>query len=365
MSSVISAICSRDLACPKLKLVAKSIMDINAASTSFVDEHDFERMLPVLNSLGADSQTPGSWLDVSKVDSEEIKRLGSKRVFNGTRFLLPFLNTCFHYMYDSDGVISRAANKALRSLVETSSELASEINETEDMQKNEWVKLVETTIVPCLKTGIMTKDIAPRRSFILLLSCVARNFDGCKSVHLYGDLKCLIRDDDQDLDFFLNITHVQLHRRARALKRLRGLLSTESKPTFSDQSLGNVLLPLAMHPVYEYQSKTEEAYTIEAIATVGEVCRHLPWSKYNSTLQSLLNNLERYPTQERFLIATVCSILDAFHFTVDTGEGSDDAEGAKAQGNGVSSIPPKTIPFILVREPQMLTSAALARCGDH
>ena len=346
ISSAISAICSRDLGCPKLKQVAKAVVDVNAVSTSYVGEHDFERILPVLNGLGANSETEGSWLDLSMVNTEELQSTFKlSKTFDGTRLLLPLIYTCFQLLYSADGVISRASNKALKSLLETSSELAlSNTDQTEDVHRNPWVKLIETTFVPCLKIGIMTKELAPRRTFVLLISYVARHFSNCNSVHLYGDLRCLIRDDEQDLDFFLNITHIQMHRRTRALNRLRRLLSdredsTDQSPLFSDQSFGNILLPLAMHPVFEYKSKTEEAYVVEAIATVGEISKHLPWSKYNNTLQSVLNNLARYPDQERFLIAMICSIIDAFHFSVDAGEGTnanDKTQAPQSQGNGVS-----------------------------
>ncbi|KAL7543114.1 hypothetical protein ACHAXR_013072, partial [Thalassiosira sp. AJA248-18] len=358
LSSAISAICSRDFRCPKWNLVAKSVADLNAVSTSYVDEHDFERMLPVLNGLGADKHTEGSWLDFSTANTEELRNTSKQsKAFDNTRILLPFIFTCFHLLYDPDGVISRASNKALKCLVTTCSELALSNSEQAEESRNVWVKLIETAFMPCLKIGISTKEIAPRRSFVLLISHVARHFGGSNSVHLYGDLNCLIRNDDQDLDFFLNITHVQLHRRTKALSRLRRLVatheaSTDQSPIFSVQSFGNILLPLAMHPVYEAKSKTEEAYVIEAIATVGEICKQLPWSKYNNTLQSALNNLERYPDQERYLVGMMCSIIDAFHFTVVTGEGATGQSSHSPQGNGVwrtmkNRIIPKVESFLI------------------
>jgi len=363
ISSAISAICSQNLGCPKGKLVAQAVADVNAVSTSYVDEHDFGRMLPVMNGLGATGDTKGSWLDLSMVDTQELQNASKQsKPVDGTRILLPLIYTCFNMLYDPDGIISRAANKALKCLVSTSSEQAlSNTEQAEDANRNPWVKLIETMFVPCLKIGIMNKEIATRRSFILLVSHVASHFAGFKSAHLYGDLKCLVRDDDQDLDFFLNVTHVQVHRKARAFNRLRRLLSAHEdsagqSPLFSDQSFGNILLPLAMHPVYEYKSTDEEAYVIEAIATVGEISKHLPWSKYNNTLQSVLNSLGRYPDQERFLIAMLCAIIDAFHFSVVTGEGSNATEEAQAQdssqGNGVwrslkNRILPKVESFLI------------------
>ena len=302
-------------------------------------------MLPILNGLGSSSQGGVSGRALTMVSATELSQISKPKSLDDTRVLQPLIYTCFHMLYDSDGVVSRASNNALKCLLATSSEIVSKTECDIDMNQNPWVKLVETVVVPCLKIGITTKDVATRRIFVLLLSHLARHFLCCNSVHLYGDLRCLIRDDDQDLDYFLNVTHVQVHRRARAFNRLRRMLSAHEDPAgqplhFSEQSLGNVLLPLAMHPVYECSSKDDEAYTLEAIATVGEICAHLPWSKYNSTLQSVLNNLPRYPDQERFLIAMLCAIIDAFHFSVETGsEERDVSNGVQhSTGNAVSRI---------------------------
>ena len=340
IASVIKAICEQDVECSSLIKVAKAVVEVNSVSTKYVDEHDFERMLPVLNSLGSES-SDDNWLGLSKETSVGV---------TGPRVLLPLLYTCFHLLHDEDGVVSRAANKALKSVVTSCIERAQD-KDLEESARNSWIKFIETTFVPSLKIGITTKNATARRSFVLLFSYVARHFGNHDSVHLYGDLKSLIRDDDEDLDFFLNVTHVQLHRRTRAFNRLRKTIaSSDEAPLFSEQSYVNVLLPLAMHPIYEYSSKTEEAYVLEAIAAVREICKHLPWSKYSHTLQTVLNNLGRYPVQERFLIALMCSIIDAFHFPVDAGESVTGPN--KGQGNGVwrslkNRIIPKVESFLI------------------
>eukprot|EP00985_Skeletonema_marinoi_P017590 scaffold9708_cov130-Skeletonema_marinoi.AAC.3 len=339
IASVLKAISDQDVKSSSLVKVAKAVVEANAVSTKYVNEHDYERILPALNSLGTESGDE-SWFGLSKETAGSIA---------GPRVLLPLLYTCFHLLYDADGVVSRVSNKALKCVVTTCIERAKD-EDLDELSRNSWIKFIETTFIPSLKIGIMTKDASIRRSFVLLFSHVARHFGDYDSVHLYGDLKSLIRDDDQDLDFFLNVTHVQLHRRARAFNRLRKTLTSSDEPLFSEQSYVNVLLPLAMHPIYEYSSKTEEAYVLEAIAAAGEICRHLPWSKYNNTLQTALNNLGRYPDQERFLIAMMCSIIDAFHFPVETGESADSA--TKTQGNGVwrslkNRIIPKVESFLI------------------
>jgi len=357
ISSAITGIGSRGIG-SNLNRVATAVVELNAASTAYVNEHDFDRMLPVLNGLGASNDSEGSWFDLSKARSgSECK--DSMSSIAGPRVLLPLMFTCFHLLYDSDGVISRASSKALKAIVSTClDQIQSSKEEQENSSHNAWLKFIESTFMPCLKVGIMAKNLPARRSFVLLVSHVSKLFKGFQSVHLYGDLECLIREDDPDQDFFLNVTHVQLHRRARAFTKLRKLILSDGKESnFSDQSCGNILLPLAMHPVYEIKSKSEEAYVVEAIATIGEIAKKLPWGKYNGTLQTLLNNLTRYPDQERFLIATMCAIIDAFHFDVDTGNSSDDSGTAatdeeSTKGNGVwrslnNRIIPKVETFLV------------------
>ena len=209
------AISDQDTDSSSLAKVATAVVEANAVSTKYVSEHDYDRILPALNCLGAE-KGDGSWSDLTAETSGSI---------SGPRLLLPLLYTCFHLLYDADGVVSRVSNKALKCMVTTFMERAKS-QDLDDLSRNSWIKFIETTFIPSLKIGIMTKDSSVRRSFVLLFSHVARQFGEHDSVHLYGDLKRLIRDDDQDLDFFLNVTHVQLHRRARAFNRLRKALAS-------------------------------------------------------------------------------------------------------------------------------------------
>lgn len=331
MRQVISAaLCAIGKSSPELERTTEAVKHLNAYSTTHIDEYDFELMLPVLNSLGSIGSEKG-WFRLSSQNGNDP---GDPRV------IFPILYTCLNMLHSTDAVVGRASNKALRTLITTCSE---QVNPNKDENKTElsrerWMQFVERSLIPCLKTGLTVKVDDTRRYYILLLSHVARKFSSFESPHLYGDLNCLIRDDDQDLDFFLNVTHLQLHRRVKALQRLRKLISShECSPLFSEQSYGNVLLPLALHPVYEFSSKTDDTYAVEAIATVGKISRHLPWGKYHEALQSVLNSLTRHPDKERHLISLLCAIIDEFHFPVETGSaGPEDDMSKSSAGNGVS-----------------------------
>jgi len=285
-----------------LSAVVAAMHNLNTPNPKRVDEWDFEKVLPVLNGLGSESSADKSWYSFSKSTLTEKQ---------GLKVLMPLMFCCLQLLYDTDGVLSRGAFKALCTLIKTASEQSS----NDEM----WQRLIETSMMASIRIGIKTHNLAVRKSFILLLSLTARSFATKQSPHLCSDLVVLINDDDPELDFFLNITHVQIHRRSRALARLRKFLggfTDMNDCTIQTQSLMSILLPLALHPIYECEKKGEEAYAAEAIATVGTITKYLPWGKYQSTLWTALTQISRHESQERYVVAMVCAIIDSFHFDV-------------------------------------------------
>ncbi len=284
-----------------LSNVAGSCVRLCAIHYKRVDEIDYDEVLGVLNELGSDASSEG-WLGLCRTQDVD------------PTVLSPLIGLCFHFLYDEDGVVSRAAFKALNTLISCTARQVHSENST-SKSNEEWIKLAETAIVPVCRNGLASKNKSVRRLFVLLFSELARSFKECKSPNLYGDLNSLVRDDDPDLDFFLNVTHVQIHRRSRSFQRLRKmLLSPEVACPFSMHSLSNFLLPLAMHPIFESETRADEPLALEAVETIGAIAAHLSWSKYHSTLWTMLNQFERNPEQERYLVGAICSVLDAFHF---------------------------------------------------
>jgi U3 small nucleolar RNA-associated protein 20 len=297
-----------------------------------VDEIDYDEVLGALNNLA----TAEGWTTLCGVRSSAEGP--------DPTVLSPLICLCFHYLYDEDGVVSRAAFKGLKTLIscaarEANSEVSATGEKEDSAATESWVKLVETSVVPTCRNGLASKSKSARRLFVLLFAEVARCFKGYSSPNLYGDLSSLTRDDDPDLDFFLNVTHVQIHRRTRAFQRLRKMLHSDAECPFSMQSLSNFLLPLAMHPIYESKTKLEEAIALEAVETVGAIARHLSWSKYHSALWTLLTQFERNPEQERYLVGAICSVIDAFHFElVDDNVTTDDGATDSTNTSGNTAV---------------------------
>lgn len=277
---------------PSLQDIALKSLRMSAIHSKRIDEVDFETIIPELNLLS--SHDSGC----------EWQRLGGDDPMK----LLPIINICFHYLYNEDGVLSRASFNALKVVACVASKCAA--------SNKSWLKLVESLVVPPSRAGLQARSSGVRRFYILIIREMALRFSEHQSQNLCGDLSAFVDEDNPDIDFFIGITHVQLHRRARAFQRLRRILNENDlvSNALSSQSLSSVLLPLALHAAYESKMKVEESFALEGIATVGAIARLLPWNKYHNLIQSILSSFDRHQDQERYLIGALCAIIDAFKF---------------------------------------------------
>jgi U3 small nucleolar RNA-associated protein 20 len=290
-------------------------------NTKRVGELDYDSSISVMQQL-SNSKGSFSWEELCSQSVE---------------WVVPIIYSCFQFLYDEDGVQTRTAVKALKDLVTLSSTKV-----RADNVKNEaWMKLLEGMIMPLIRSGLKTKTQNVRRLSVQLLSSTIADCQDLASSHLHNDLIPLINHDNSDLDFFHGICHVQIHRRARAFTRLRRFLSAEDAASvkISVQSTSLILLPLALHPIYETKTKEEDAFALEAVAAIGVLSRHLSWSKYNTLIGTLLNQFQRHPEQEKYLVGAICSILDNMDFEL---EGNDPDSGSTVLRTLEKRILPKT-----------------------
>ena len=260
-----------------------------------VDEIDFDSVIPALASL-TDEDGDGRW--------GKLVEMNSKRDLQQA---VPVVGACFCLLLEEDGVVSRSAFKAIQSLLS----LLSVKRVASKEEKSIWHKFLESNIVSTVRIGVSCRNENARRFFVLLLRSIVELNAELKSTHFHTDLQWLVRNDQRDLDFFLNITHVQVHRRARALQRLRRMMNGDCDVEFSNLSVSSVLLPLAVHPIYESESNIDESFALEGIATVAAIARLLPWSKYSSVMWTHLCQFDRHQRRERYLVGLICALVSS------------------------------------------------------
>ena len=298
---------------PTLDRITRLLQELFAVHTKRVDEIDYDRVLPALSRL-YDSGASSGWESLFTYTTEDQPEVDHEQ--GDPQHLLPVIYACFALLQQEDVVVSRSAFKALRHFVKrpsSASEITREEISFEDVPMS---KLIETSVVPSARSALRSSNEQIRRHAVALIAEVSKSYSNNGSPNLHGDLNILACEENPDLDFFLNILHVQSHRRNRALQRLRSRLNEleGSGKGLSVNSLSNVLLPLVTYPIYECKSNLEEGLAQESIATVGALARQLSWSKYHAVLWTALNQFSRHPNQERLIIGMICALLDSFHF---------------------------------------------------
>lgn len=321
--------------------VSSLLQEMFAMHPKRIAEMDYDRVLPALSGLGNPDEAK-SWVALLS-DAKAGKASEPK-------FLTPLVHACFALLQQDDLVVSRSAFKSLRALA-TAASLEEQRLESEVLSTS-WSVFVEITLVPGARRALRSSNEQVRRHAISLIAEVSKNFAKSSSPNLHGDLNILACEENPDLDFFINILHVQSHRRCRALQRLRSRLNELSNEdggnVLSAHSLSNVILPLVTYPIYESTSNLDEALTQESIATVGALGRHFSWSKYHSVLWTALNQLNRHPEQEKLIIGMICSLLDSFHFDLSSSD-SEECRGSAVWRALEKRIIPK-IESLLIKE---------------
>lgn len=144
----------------------------------------------------------------------------------------------------------------------------------------------------------------------------------CSEVHpVLRDLNLLTNKQDPEVDFFENMQHLQLHRKAKALLRFCKIAKTMTKAP-NPKTLTEYILPLASSYLCNEKYANKNSMVDAAIETVGVVCRLLPWAQYESVLLEYLDKLRTCLEFQRQAVRIVVGILDAFHFSLSKYKGN-------------------------------------------
>ncbi|EUC57511.1 U3 snoRNP protein Utp20, partial [Rhizoctonia solani AG-3 Rhs1AP] len=275
--------------------LAHIVTELNAYSVKRMDEPDFNRRLTAFgtfNEEGYKSLTCELWL--------------------------PLIYNMLFFIQDPDELsIRSSAALSLKRFVE---EVAAE-------NSGDFEKSFTKVVYPGLRYGMRSKFELVRTE---ILGVIAHAVARCDSISSLAQLRPLLADGDDEANFFLNIYHIQTHRRTRALRRLADFAENIRSTTLSD-----LFMPLVGQFV-ESVATTDHLLVNEAITTLGRMAAQLAWGSYNAAVQYYLRLArERVSTTEKAMIRTVVSILDNFHFKMgesvevekpETEEGAELAE---------------------------------------
>jgi len=343
-----------------------AMRDLVSIDGSLLGGRSFDKVLPIFQALSAPT-TAGS-IAVSKATKSGRDAVTHDNYLNGmtwntllgpqlcqtnldTSLCTAVVHECIRGISDTEPVLRTAALACLKSLVTQVIEWSQH-----DPLGLMWLGAVNGIVMPAIRKGIKQSEDTVKKLYLLLLKhCVSSLGVLHPSDDIYhGDLVHLMHED-QEQDFFENITHIQFHRRIKAMLRVNRLLVARllweqkqkrgsdsnaisnaesnademeiehsgSEPgCIGKASLVHVILPIAIHHLTskDFVRKDHLQLMNEAANLIGAAGAHLPWGAYFSTLKSLIKLLERCDDErEKIQIGALCHYLDSFHFDMSGG----------------------------------------------
>uniref|UniRef100_S4RGK7 U3 small nucleolar RNA-associated protein 20 domain-containing protein n=1 Tax=Petromyzon marinus TaxID=7757 RepID=S4RGK7_PETMA len=149
--------------------------------------------------------------------------------------------------------------------------------------------------------------------YVGLLRCLVHMFPHRVE---FQDLVTLT-DPDPEADFFENMRHIQVYRRARALKRVARQLQDGSLRICA-AALQSFIMPFATTPLANPKFSKQENVVEACVDALGAICRHLPWKPYLYTLRHYIHLLQTTQLELKLAISLLITVLDAFHFDLET-----------------------------------------------
>ena len=236
---------------------------------------------------------------------KSIKQLIEEEDFNIEFSLILTYNCCyFIYSLSYDLTIRESATKTIISLIEKISKVKNELTFNEFALKT----LLNRQIRPAIKH----KMEVIRHEFVRILVSLIQNCH--KRHHIFKQLH-LLCNSDEELDFWANIRHIQIHKRTKALKRL----SKDEKliSTISVSLISSILLPLANQFLDDERIQKDNILAGEVIDSIGGFCSYLPWIKYSNFLKFYLKLLVK-KLDHKLVVKVIISILNNFNFNLSS-----------------------------------------------
>ncbi|XP_059881443.1 small subunit processome component 20 homolog isoform X1 [Delphinus delphis] len=217
-------------------------------------------------------------------------------------YLIPVMHNCFYNMELGDMSLSDNASMCLMNIIKRLAAL--------NVTEKEYREIIHRSLLEKLRKGLKSQTESIQQDYTTLLSCLIQTFPDQPE---FKDLVQLTDCHDPEMDFFENMKHIQIHRRARALKKLAKQLM-EGKIVLSSKSLQNYIMPYAMAPIFDEKMIKHENITIAATEVIGAICKHLSWSAYIYYLKHFIHVLQAGQINQKLGVSLLVIVLEAFHF---------------------------------------------------
>ncbi|XP_075456776.1 small subunit processome component 20 homolog [Ascaphus truei] len=217
-------------------------------------------------------------------------------------FIIPIMYNCLYTIQLGEMSLSDNASLCLSSIITQVAAVG--------YAENAYKEIIHRTLLESLKPGLKSKVENVQQDYTTLLSHLIRTFPKHPE---FADLVQLTDYNDPEMDFFENMKHIQIHRRARSLRKLAKNL-VEENIVLSSKSLQSYIMPYATSTLFDEKMHKYENMVTASVEMVGSVCKHLSWSAYMYHLKHFIHVLQTGQINQKLGVSMLVTVLDAFHF---------------------------------------------------
>ncbi|ETI19450.1 hypothetical protein G647_09284 [Cladophialophora carrionii CBS 160.54] len=241
--------------------VAHLCKDLNAVSSHRLDELDYDTRLRAFHSVQA-------------LDFANFGQMCLPLVYN----LLFFVRTG-----DDFSIRSNALGCLKQVIAKCCDREHSEVN-----------NMIVSSVLPVLKKSMRHESELVRADFVGLLGLLVQHAGGNEDL---TNMTPLLVGNDEEASFFLNVLHIQQHRRLRAIRRL---VSEVEKGAISVKNIVDIFLPLL--EMFAHETNTDESAQStkgQAIAAIGTVLRWLDWKHFKTLFRRYKSDLDLTDNEQK------------------------------------------------------------------
>lgn len=253
--------------------------DLNALSTQKIDEPDFElrlRAFSAINETQFRTFSPKQWR--------------------------PIVYNMLFYIRDQEELAIRSnASYTLRRFVE--------VNKMATVGHGATAfDTIRKVLLPALRTGVLDSSELVRAEYLSVMAHLISCNPEWEDVN---DMSALLCIDDDEASFFLNILHIQQHRRLRALRRLA---AEARKRVLRSVNVAHFFIPLIEHFIFD-RADDESAHNLsaEAVITIGALAQSLEWPQLRAMFRRFTAYIHSKPDLEKTVIRLLGVTIDALN----------------------------------------------------
>jgi U3 small nucleolar RNA-associated protein 20 len=208
---------------------------------------------------------------------------------------LPIVHNCLYYIRDGEDRVNRTSSSHALQLFIDAVAVAPD--------NPAWLAFTEAALLSGIERGMGDPSELVRAEYLLVLGHLVEKLSTWPKV---GGMQGLLVGGDEEASIFINVLHIQQHRRLRALRRL-----SDEASNISSTNVSRIFFPLLEHFVFD-QIEGDAGRTLadQSVQTIGALSKALNKNAYRATFQRYTSYLKTKEDSEKTILRLLGAMVD-------------------------------------------------------